>query len=64
MCIRTVSPERGSIGLREDLDIKIAQLTGVEFLISCLTGTENNAENKKGDSIATERKAKGHRLFH
>ena len=45
--MRLVSPEGEALPIRKEMDIKIAKVPGVEFIISCLTGTKNNAKKKK-----------------
>lgn len=45
--LRVLSKEGEALTLRQEMDVKIAQIAGVEFVISCLTGTENNKKSKK-----------------
>ena len=52
--IRTISVEGEAINLRQQIDLKVAKIPGVEFLISSLTGTENNSKSKKSASNRDE----------
>ena len=42
---RAISEEGEALTHRRDLDTKLAQLKGVEFLVSCVTGLRNNSKS-------------------
>ncbi|XP_066920721.1 uncharacterized protein [Clytia hemisphaerica] len=54
LSVRLISLGGESLPLRKDIDIKIGKTPGVEFVISCLTGSENNAKKKKTEEDTRE----------
>jgi len=43
--------------LRKEIDIKIAKTPGVDFVISCITGTQNNNKRKKDEENPENKEA-------
>ena len=52
--MRLVSTQGESLEIRKDLDVNLAKTPGVDFIISCLTGTQNNKKSKKANEDGEE----------